>query len=66
MRRVSRCIRNGCMDEALCLSHVMSLEVVMFGTAFPVFATSHFRLYTASTNMLAGIARGGMFYGRNS
>lgn len=65
MGRVSGCIRNGCMGEAVCLSHVMSLVVVMFGTAFPVFATSHFRLYAASTNMLAGIAREGMFYGRN-
>ena len=36
---------------------MMSLEVVMFGTDFPMFATSHFKLYAAaSTNMLVGIA----------
>ena len=40
----------------LSLFHVMSLEVVMFGTDFPMFATSHFKLYAASTNMLVGIA----------
>ena len=44
------------MDKALSLFHVMSLEVVMFGTDFPMFATSHFKLYAASTNMLVGIA----------
>lgn len=56
MGTISGYIQNGYMDKALSLFHVMSLEVVMFGTDFPMFATSHFKLYAASTNMLVGIA----------
>ena len=57
MGTISGYIQNGYMDKALSLFHVMSLEVVMFGIDFPMFATSHFKLYAAaSTNMLVGIA----------
>ncbi|KAL6323565.1 hypothetical protein AAG906_039150 [Vitis piasezkii] len=44
METISGYIRNSYMDEAMSLFHVMSLEVVMFGTDFPMFATPHFRL----------------------
>ena len=56
MGTISGYIQNGYMDKALSLFRVMSLEVVMFGTDFPMFATSRFRLYAASTDMLVGIA----------
>ena len=56
MGAISGYIQNDYMDEALFLFHMMSLEVMMFGTDFPMFATSRFRLYAASTNMLIGIA----------
>ena len=56
MGTISGYIQNDYMDEALFLFHMMSLEVMMSGTDFPMFATSHFRLYAASTDMLVGIA----------
>lgn len=56
MGTISGCIRNGYMDEALSLFPVMSPEVVMLGTNFPMCAASHFRLHSSSVNMLAGIA----------
>ena len=56
MGTISGYIQNDYMDEALFLFHMMSLEVVMFGTDFPMFATTHFKLYAASTNMLVGNA----------
>ena len=56
MRAISGYIQNDYMDEALFLFHMKSLEVMMFGTDFPMFATSRFKLYAASTNMLVGIA----------
>ena len=52
--------------EALSWFPVVSPEVVMLGTDFPMCATSHFRLHASSANMLAGIALESMFYGRNS
>ena len=66
MGTISGYIRNGYMDEALSWFPVVSPEVVMLGTDFPMCATSHFRLHASSANMLAGIALESMFYGRNS
>ena len=45
MGAISGYIQNDYMDEVLFLFHMMSLEVMMFGTDFPMFATSRFRLY---------------------